>query len=127
MTDKVIWTGSNNGLIYVTQDGGNTWKETDLKLPHNANVVIMDASHSDPAEAYAAVDLHAAGDYTPYIYRTRDYGAHWDLITNGLPTNEPAGSFARVVREDPMKKGLLFAGTESRSTSHSTTAITGTR
>ena len=65
MTDQVIWTGSNNGLIYVTQDGGNTWKETDLKLPYNANVVIMDASHSDPAEAYAAVDLHAAGDYTP--------------------------------------------------------------
>ena len=113
VTDKVIWTGSNNGLIYVTQDGGKTWKETDLKLPYNANVVIMDASHSDPAEAYAAVDLHAAGDYTPYIYRTRDYGAHWDLITNGLPTNEPAGSFVRVVREDMVKKGLLFAGTES--------------
>ncbi len=113
VTGKVIWTGSNNGLIYVTQDGGTTWKETDLKLPYNANVVIMDASHSDPAEAYAGVDLHAAGTYTPYIYRTRDYGAHWDLITNGLPTNEPAGSFVRVVREDIVKKGLLFAGTES--------------
>ena len=78
-----------------------------------ANVVIMDASHSDPAEAYAAVDLHASGDYMPYIYRTRDFGAHWDLIVNGLPTGEVAGSFARVVKEDTVKKGLLFAGTES--------------
>ena len=81
VTGKVIWTGSNNGLIYVTQDGGTTWKETDLKLPYNANVVIMDASHSDPAEAYAGVDLHAAGTYTPasppHARLRRPLGSHY--------------------------------------------------
>lgn len=113
-TTSVIWTGSNNGLIYVTKDGGNTWKNVSPKGLHaNANVVIMDASHSDPAEAYAAVDIHAVGDYTPYIYRTRNYGQDWDLIVNGLPKGEASGSFVRVVREDTVKKGLLFAGTES--------------
>jgi len=113
-TASVIWTGSNNGLIYLTKDGGNTWKNVSPKgLPANANVVIMDASHSDPAEAYAAVDVHAVGDYTPYIYRTRNYGQNWDLIVNGLPKGEVSGSFVRVVREDTVKKGLLFACTES--------------
>ena len=74
---------------------------------------IIDASHTDAGGAYVAVDLSRAGDYTPYLYRTHDFGKTWTRITNGLPVNEPSGSFARVIRADPVRAGLLVAGTES--------------
>jgi hypothetical protein len=77
------------------------------------NISAIDASHQDAATAYVAVDRHTYGDYTPYLYRTHDYGKTWTPIVNGLATNEPSGSFARVIRADPKKPGLLFAGTES--------------
>ena len=73
----------------------------------------IEASHFDAGTAYAAIDAHRAGDYTPYFFRTRDYGKTWTRIVNGLPVNEPSGSFARVIRADTEKRGLLFAGTES--------------
>ena len=66
-----------------------------------------------PAEAYVAVDYHTTGNYAPFFYRTRDYGKTWTKIVNGLPTDEVNGSFARVIRSDTKKAGLLFAGTES--------------
>jgi predicted Fe-Mo cluster-binding NifX family protein len=76
-------------------------------------VGVVEASHFDAATAYAAVEHSNAGDEKPYIYRTRDYGQSWQLIVNGLPTDEATGSFVRVVREDTMRRGLLFAGTET--------------
>jgi photosystem II stability/assembly factor-like uncharacterized protein len=111
-----IWVGTSNGLIKVTKDEGKTWSDASIPgLPDSAHALIstIEASHTDPATAYAAVDLHGVGDYTPYFYRTHDYGKTWTRITNGLPVGQPGGSFARVVRSDTKKAGLLFAGTES--------------
>ena len=105
----LIWAGSDTGLIHLTRDGGKTWKDvTPTGLSDWSKISLLEASHFDPAEAYAAVDRHRLDDRTPYLYRTRDYGASWQLITGGLQTP----SFLRSVHEDPQHRGLLFAGTE---------------
>ncbi|HVX39158.1 MAG TPA: hypothetical protein VHB25_06240 [Gemmatimonadaceae bacterium] len=113
----VIWAGTNNGLVKVSKDGGKTWQDASVSdnIPNadRAEVFSIEASNFDPAEAYAVYDLYRLGDYTPYVYRTRDYGKTWTRITNGLPTGQASGSFARFVRNDTQRKGLLFAGTES--------------
>jgi photosystem II stability/assembly factor-like uncharacterized protein len=112
----MIWIGTNNGQIKMTRNGGKSWESVsvpDLPNARRAEVLAVEPSHFDAAEAYAAIDLHRVGDYTPYLFRTRDYGKTWTRIVNGLPTNQVSGSFARVVRNDTKKKGLLFAGTES--------------
>jgi photosystem II stability/assembly factor-like uncharacterized protein len=111
-----IWVGTNNGLIKVTHDGGKTWSDASIPgIPNvqRAEVFSIEPSHFDAAEAYAVLGLFRVGDYTPYVFRTRDSGKSWTRITNGLPTGQPGGSFARVVRGDPVRRGLLFAGTES--------------
>ncbi|HZI22752.1 MAG TPA: hypothetical protein VFD76_09540, partial [Gemmatimonadales bacterium] len=111
-----IWVGTNNGLIELTRNEGKSWEYVSIpNLPDStrADISSIDASHLDPAEAYVAVDLHRTGDYHPYLYRTRDYGRTWTLIVTGLPADQPSGSFARVIRGDTEKAGLLFAGTES--------------
>ena len=105
----LIWAGSDSGLIHLTRDGGKTWKDvTPTGVGDWSKISLIEASHFDPAVAYAAVDRARLDDQTPYIYRTRDYGASWKLITTGLA----APAFVRAVREDPQTKGLLFAGTE---------------
>ena len=111
-----IWVGTNNGLVKVTRDHGRTWEDVTipgLPNPTRADISAIDASHHDAAEAYVAIDYHGVGDYTPHLYRTRDYGRTWTKIVNGLATDQPSGSFTRVIRADTKKKGLLFAGTES--------------
>ena len=106
----LIWAGSDTGLIYVTRDGGKSWKEVSPPgLTDWSKISLIEASHFDPAVAYAAVDRSRLDDQTPYFYRTRDYGATWQLITTGIA----APAFARAIREDTQCKGLLFAGTES--------------
>jgi len=109
----VIWTGSNNGVIYVTRDGGQHWQDVTPPKLSIHSVVNVQASGFNPAEAYAAVEDRAGGDYSPHIYRTRDYGKTWQSIVAGLPTDQATSSFVRVVREDPHQQGLLFAGTET--------------
>jgi len=108
----VIWTGSNDGVISVTKDGGSTWKNvTPKKLPKGGRVESVEPSQFDPATAYIAVDRHLLGDTTPYFYKTDNYGESWELIStesNGIPSDHTA----RVLREDPLRKGLLYAGTE---------------
>jgi photosystem II stability/assembly factor-like uncharacterized protein len=105
----LIWAGSDTGLIHLTRDAGKTWKDvTPNGLGDWSKISLLEASHFDPAEAYAAVDRHRLDDQKPYIYRTRDYGATWQLISDGIE----AFSFVRAVREDPQTRGLLFAGTE---------------
>ena len=90
-------------------DGGKTWQNvTPRELTPWSKIVMMQASHFDADEAYAAVDRHRLEDNDPYIYRTRDAGKTWQRITNGLP----AGVYMQTVKEDPKRKGLLFAGTE---------------
>jgi photosystem II stability/assembly factor-like uncharacterized protein len=109
----VIWTGSNNGVLYVTEDGGKRWRDVTPPGMSIHGVLNVEASHSNPSEAYVAVEDDAIGDYLPHIYRTRDLGGSWQSIVSGLPTDQPTGSFVRVVREDPHTRGLLFAATET--------------
>lgn len=108
----VIWTGSNDGVISVTKDGGKTWKNvTPKKLPKGGRVESVEPSQFNPAKAYAAVDRHLLGDPKPYFYKTENYGESWELIStdsNGIPSDYTA----RVLREDPVREGLLYAGTE---------------
>jgi photosystem II stability/assembly factor-like uncharacterized protein len=109
LNGNLVWAGSDTGLIHITRDGGKTWKDVTPKgLSDWSKISLMEASHFDPAEAYAAVDRHRLDDQRPYLYRTRDYGASWQLIADGIG----ASSFVRAVREDPQTRGLLFAGTE---------------
>ncbi|MGB7585996.1 MAG: hypothetical protein WBM11_14210, partial [Terriglobales bacterium] len=109
LNGDLIWVGSDTGLIHVTRDGGKTWAAVTPKgLTDWSKISLIEASHFDPAEAYAAVDRHRLDDRRPYLYRTRDYGTTWQAITNGI--SEP--SFLRAVREDPQVRGLLYAATE---------------
>ena len=106
---NLIWAGSDTGLIHLTRDGGKTWKEvTPSGLGNWSRISLIEASHFDPGEAYAAVDRHRLDDQKPYLYRTRDYGATWQAITSGIG----ASAFLRSLREDSQTRGLLFAGTE---------------
>src|ERR1700688_1709037 len=105
----LIWAGSDTGLIHLTRDGGKNWKDvTPQGLSDWSKISLIEASHFDPAAAYAAVDRGRLDDQTPYIYRTRDYGVTWQRITDGIT----APAFLRAVREDNRSKGILFAGTE---------------
>jgi len=106
-----IWAGTDDGLIHVTTDGGQTWTDvTPPDLRPWAKVSIMDASHFDPLEAYAAINTFRLDDLRPHILRTRDGGKSWTQITNGIP----AGGIINVVREDPKRRGLLLAGSEQQ-------------
>jgi len=105
----LIWVGTDDGLIHLTNDDGKTWQNvTPPTLTSWSKVVMIEASHFDVNEAYAAVERHQLEDYDPHIYRTRDAGKTWTEITRGLP----AGVYVQTVKEDPQRRGLLFAGTE---------------
>lgn len=108
----VIWTGSNDGPFFVTRDNGKTWTNVTPKdLQTGGRVAWIDASPHRRGSAYFAVYRYLLGDYAPYIYKTDDYGKTWTRLTdgkNGIPADTPT----RVVREDPRREGLLYAGTE---------------
>lgn len=108
----LIWTGSNDGVVSLTKDGGKTWKNiTPNNLPKGGRVESIEPSQFHPAKAYMAVDRHLLGDSKPYLYKTVDYGENWELIsTNG--SGIPMDFTSRVLREDPVREGLLYAGTE---------------
>ena len=109
VTKGLIWAGTDDGLIQFTHDEGKTWSNVTPKdLPEWSRISLIDASPHDAATAYVAVDRHQNDDLAPYIYKTTDYGSTWSRITTGIPD----GSFVRAVREDPKRKGLLYAGTE---------------
>jgi photosystem II stability/assembly factor-like uncharacterized protein len=104
-----IWIGTDDGLIHLTKDDGKTWQNvTPPALTSWSKVVMIEASHFDVNEAYAAVERHQLADYDPHIYRTLDSGKTWTEITRGLP----AGVYVQTVKEDPSRRGLLFTGTE---------------
>ncbi len=104
-----IWTGTDDGLIHLTQNEGKTWSDvTPPEISAWSKVTHIEASHFDVATAYAAVDRHRLDDLHPYLYRTRDFGKSWKLATRGMPD----GSFLNCGREDPVRKGLLYACTE---------------
>ncbi|MGA2589739.1 MAG: glycosyl hydrolase [Bryobacteraceae bacterium] len=106
----LIWAGTDDGLIQITRDGGKNWTNvTPKEMPEWSKISQIDASPHDPGAAWVAVDRHANDDLRPYIYATADYGKSWKMLVQGIPE----GSFVRAVREDPKRKGLLFAGTET--------------
>ena len=105
----VIWAGSDDGLIHLTRDGGKTWTNvTPGEMPDLGRVSQIDASSFDAGTAYAAVKRPLLADFAPYIFRTHDFGRTWTKIVSGIAAND----YAHVVREDPARKGLLYAGTE---------------
>ena len=106
----LIWVGTDDGLIQITRDGGKNWTNvTPKSLPDWSRISQIDASPYDAGTAYVAVDRHQSDDLHPYIYITRDYGKTWANFTKGIPDN----AFVRAVREDPKRRGLLYAGTET--------------
>jgi photosystem II stability/assembly factor-like uncharacterized protein len=108
-TAGVIWAGSDDGLVHVTRDGGKSWKNVTLAgLPEWARISMIEPSNFTTGTAYVAANRYQLDDMRPYLYKTNDYGATWTPITNGIPSTE----FTRVVREDPERAGLLYAGTE---------------
>ncbi len=110
----LIWAGTNDGLVHVTQDGGETWTNvTDNvpDLPTWGTISNIEPSRYDTATAYMAVDGHQANNRDPWVYKTTNYGRSWQLITNGIPVSPL--SYANCVREDPVRQGLLYLGTEN--------------
>ena len=106
----LIWVGSDDGLIHLTKDGGKTWTNvTPKNMPEWMMINSIDPSPFDPGTCYVAGTKYKTGDFKPYLYRTENYGETWELITKNIK-NE---NFTRVLRADPAKKGLLYAGTES--------------
>jgi photosystem II stability/assembly factor-like uncharacterized protein len=104
-----IWAGTDDGLVHITRDGGKTWTNVTPKgLPEWALINEIEASPFDKAAAYVAATRYKSDDFKPYLYKTADYGATWTRITDGIDPQH----FTRVVRADPGRRGLLFAGTE---------------
>jgi photosystem II stability/assembly factor-like uncharacterized protein len=106
----LIWVGTDDGLIQITRDGGKNWTNvTPPDLPEWSRISQIDASPHDPGTAYVAADRHQLDDMRPWIYKTSNYGKTWVKLGKGIPEN----TFVRAVREDPKKRGLLYAGTET--------------
>lgn len=106
---NVLWAGSDDGLVHLTRDGGKTWKNvTPRGIGDFARISIIDASHFDEGTAYVAANRFQLDDFSPSLWKTKDYGATWTKIVNGIAADE----FTRVIREDPERRGLLYAGTE---------------
>ncbi|MDB4152504.1 glycosyl hydrolase [Flavobacteriaceae bacterium] len=109
LKEGLLWIGSDDGLIHLTQDGGENWSNiTPKQLPEWTMINSIEPSPFDPGTCYVAGTRYKLGDYTPYLYKTTDYGVTWKTITKGIAKED----FTRVVRADPKQKGLLYAGTE---------------
>ncbi|MCK5650210.1 MAG: sialidase, partial [Gemmatimonadetes bacterium] len=110
----LIWVGTNDGLVQVTRDDGATWTNVTDNLPDLpvwGSVRSIVPSRYDAAKAYLAIDFHQVNGRDPYVYRTTDYGRHWDKITDGIPRSML--SYTKVIAEDPVRPGLLYLGTEN--------------
>jgi photosystem II stability/assembly factor-like uncharacterized protein len=110
---KTIWVGTDDGNVQVTRDGGKNWKNvvSGAKVPANSWVAYVDASHHAPGTAYVAFDRHTYGEMGPMLYKVSDYGAKWTALSTP-PQPKGVRGYAHVLREDPVKPGLLYAGTE---------------
>jgi hypothetical protein len=105
----MLWAGTDDGLVQLTLDDGGTWfNVTPRELPEWSMISIVEPSPHQAGAAYIAVGRHKLGDFKPYIYKTKDYGKSWQFITNGIAE----GAYVYAVREDPVREGLLYAGTE---------------
>ena len=114
LADGLLWVGSNDGLLHVSRDGGTSWTEVGANMPEMpewATISMVEPSNHDEGTAYVAVDNHQQADFDPYIYKTEDYGESWTRISGGIPASPH--SFVHVVREDPKRQGMLYAGTDN--------------
>lgn len=110
LKEGLIWVGSDDGLVHVTRNGGESWENVTPKgMPEWMMINSIEPSAFDEGTCYVAGTKYKSGDFAPYLYKTTDYGKSWTKITNGIP----AEHFTRVLREDPKQKGLLYAGTET--------------
>ena len=106
----VFWAGSDDGLVHLSRDGGETWDDvTPPDIPKWTRIDMIEVSPHDPATAYLSATRYKLDDLRPFLYKTTDYGASWVQITDGIPDDD----FTRVIREDPLRPGLLYAGTET--------------
>ena len=106
---RVVWAGSDDGLVHITKDGGAEWRDvTPQAMVRDTRVSLIEASPHDPAAAYVAAKRNQMGDRAPYIWKTDDYGETWTSITSGIAAED----FVHAIREDPKRRGLLYAGTE---------------
>jgi len=103
-----LWVGTDDGLVHVTTDDGQHWAKVTPKMPEWSTVDLVEPSPHDANTAYVAVDRHKLDDFKPYIFKTSDLGKTWSAIVNGIPD----GAYVHALREDPKKRGLLYAGTE---------------
>ena len=108
-TPGILWTGSDDGLIHVSRDNGASWTNVTPDAIPIWSLTHVEPSPHDPATAYISASAHVVDDFRPYVFRTDDFGASWRRIERGIPEDE----FVRVVREDPVQPGLLYAGTEA--------------
>jgi photosystem II stability/assembly factor-like uncharacterized protein len=114
LEEGLIWAGTNDGLLHLTRDGGSNWTNVTSnipELPPLGTISNIEPSRYAPGSAYISVDLHQVNNREPFIYKTTDFGQSWTRITNGIP--ESVFSYVHVVREDPTRAGLLYAGTEN--------------
>jgi photosystem II stability/assembly factor-like uncharacterized protein len=110
LTKGVIWAGSDDGLVHLTRDGGASWQDvTPHGLPEFTRMSIIEPGHHDAGTAYIAANRYQQDDFKPYLLKTTDYGRSWTRIDAGIPV----GAYTRTIREDPVRRGLLFAGTET--------------
>jgi photosystem II stability/assembly factor-like uncharacterized protein len=110
LTNKIIWTGSDDGLVYVTTDGGGHWSEVrPPQLPTWSTITCIEPSHTEEGTAYVSASRYDWDDFHPYVYKTTDFGRHWTQITTGLPHDQ----YVESVRQDPNAPDLLFAGTSA--------------
>ena len=110
LKEGLLWVGSDDGLVHITKNGGNTWENITPKgLPEWSMINSIEPSYFDEGTCYIAATRYKLGDFEPYLFKTSDYGKSWKRITNGIDNEH----FTRVVREDPKRKGLLYAGTET--------------
>ena len=106
----LLWAGSDDGLIHITRNGGGSWQNvTPTQMPEWGTVSLIDPSPHEAGAAYVAVDRHKLDDFKPYIFKTSDYGKTWSVVVGGIPD----GDYVHAVREDPKRRGLLYAGTET--------------
>jgi len=106
----LFWAGSDDGMVHISRDNGKNWQDvTPQDLPKWALISIIEPSPHDAATAYLAATCYRSDDFPPYLFKTNDYGQTWTKITTGIRTND----FTRVIREDPIRRGLLYAGTET--------------
>ncbi len=113
--ESVLWTGTSDGLVHVSRDGGQNWTNVTRNIPNLpplGTVRNIDASKWEAGKAYITVDFHEVGNFAPFVYKTDDFGRRWTKITNGI--EDSPLSYARNIREDPVRPGLLYLGTENK-------------